>query len=164
MDKTIENIKKIVDEESFVEISKEVTDNCVIGYGTVCGKLLYIISDTGKFIDEMYLKKVKHIYELAMKTGAPIVYIMNNQGLKLDDNIKALLTTGASDTASRLNVYDIAGNVWEWTLENTYNTSTPCARRGGSFGSLGSYSPASDRSNGSTTRSDYSNGFRVSLY
>lgn len=90
MDKTIENIKKIVDEESFVEISKEVTDNCVIGYGTVCGKLLYIISDTGKFIDEMYLKKVKHIYELAMKTGAPIVYIMNNQGLKLDDNIKAL--------------------------------------------------------------------------
>ena len=67
-----------------------MTDNCVIGYGTVCNKLLYIISDTGKYIDEMYLKKVKQIYELAIKTGAPIVYIMNNQGLKLDDNIKAL--------------------------------------------------------------------------
>ena len=90
MDKVIENIKRLVDDGSFVEISKEVTDNCVIGYGTVCGKLLYIISDTGKFIDEMYLKKVKKIYSLAMETGAPIVYIMNNQGLKLDDNIKAL--------------------------------------------------------------------------
>ena len=90
MDKIIENIKRIVDDSSFVEISREVSDNCVIGYGTVCGKLLYVISDTGKFIDEMYLKKVKQIYELAIKTGAPIVYIIDNQGLKLDDNVKAL--------------------------------------------------------------------------
>lgn len=90
MDKVIANIKSIVDDGSFVEISREVSDNCVIGYGTVCGKLLYIVSDTGRFIDEMYLKKVKQIYEFAIKTGAPIVYIINNQGLKLDDNIKAL--------------------------------------------------------------------------
>lgn len=94
MVKVIENIKSIVDENSFVEISKEVTDNCVIGYGTVCGKLIYIISDTGKFIDEMYFEKVKRIYELAIKTGAPIVYIINNQGLQLSDKAKALTYYG----------------------------------------------------------------------
>ena len=131
MDKIIENIKRIVDDESFVEISKEVTDNCVIGYGTVCGKLLYIISDTGKFIDDLYLKKVKHIYELAIKTGAPIVYIMDNQGLKLDDNIKALSYYG--DIINRRNLWisflfshfsaDLPCSFTAWTLWETVSKS-----------------------------------------
>lgn len=90
MEKFIENINKMVDEGSFIELSKGVSDTVVIGYGTVCGKLVYVISDTGKYIDEMYLKKVSYIYNLSMKTGAPIVYIINNQGLKLDDNVKSL--------------------------------------------------------------------------
>ena len=80
------------------------------------------------------------------------------------DNIAALLTTGASDTASRLNVYDIAGNLWEWTLEKTSNTESQCARRGGFFNDDGSSRPASYRPSSSTTDSFFSIGFRVSFY
>lgn len=75
-----------------------------------------------------------------------------------------LLTTGADESFSLMNIYDIAGNVWEWTLEWTSNDSSPCASRGGSYNSYGSGYPASYRIYGGTSDS-YSNiGFRVSLY
>ena len=41
-----------------------------------------------------------------------------------------LLTTGASEDAKKMNIYDFAGNAWEWTLEKTSSTSSPCAVRG----------------------------------
>ena len=40
-------------------------------------------------------------------------------------------TTGAVDQNSSLNIYDIAGNVWEYTLEK-YKGSIPCVSRGSS--------------------------------
>ena len=79
---------------------------------------------------------------------------------------RILLTTGASDTNSKKNIYDLAGNVSEWTLEHaTSDTYYPCADRGGSFGNTGSYSPASYRGYYvSTTGSGSLVGFRSSLY
>ncbi len=44
-----------------------------------------------------------------------------------------LLTTGATKRNSKMNIYDLAGNVWEWTLEKSTDTSLPCANRGGSL-------------------------------
>ena len=38
-----------------------------------------------------------------------------------------LLTTKASDTFEKQNIFDFAGNVWEWTLEYSANTSNPCS-------------------------------------
>ena len=75
-----------------------------------------------------------------------------------------LYTTGASDNNSKKNIYDLAGNVYEWTLEKTSSTTSPCAIRGGNFGATGSDCPASSRSYGRTSSSDYIYGFRVSLY
>ena len=75
-----------------------------------------------------------------------------------------LLSTGASETFSKQGIYDIAGNVWEWTLEYTAYSSTPCAKRGGYYSSYGSGYPAAYR-NGSSTTNYYDNiGFRLSLY
>lgn len=75
-----------------------------------------------------------------------------------------LLTTGASDTCKKMNIYDLAGNVWEWTLENTASTYNPCAERGGYCYFTGSDFPASYRNGDVTTTSDYYVGFRSSLY
>ena len=77
---------------------------------------------------------------------------------------KILLTTGASDTNSKYNIYDLAGNVYEWTLERTSDISDPCAVRGGSSGITGSNYPVSYRSYEIPTYSSDYIGFRCSLY
>ena len=75
-----------------------------------------------------------------------------------------LLTAGASDDTKKMNIYDFAGNEWEWTLEKTSDSSRPCARRGGDYLNTGSSYPASYRNYDYTTRSNYSIGFRPTLY
>ena len=75
-----------------------------------------------------------------------------------------LLTTGGTEATNLQNIYDIAGNVLEWTLEKASGDSYPCAGRGGTFGIGGSVSPASDRSFGTTSGSGFGIGFRFSLY
>ena len=77
---------------------------------------------------------------------------------------KILLTTGASDTNSKYNIYDLAGNVYEWTLERTSDTSRPCAYRGGDYYGNGSSYPVSYRYNVILTNSGGYVGFRCSLY
>ena len=74
-----------------------------------------------------------------------------------------LLTTGATEATNLQNIYDIAGNVHEWTLE-FYTTSLPCVYRGGSSGSSGSDSPAKYRYSFFTSSYNLSVGFRVGLW
>ena len=75
-----------------------------------------------------------------------------------------LVTTGTSEKNKVMNIYDVAGNVFEWTLEYTSNTSSPCACRGGSCDVTGSIGPAAFRGDDSTDDSFFSIGFRVSLF
>ena len=75
-----------------------------------------------------------------------------------------MLTAGASDDTKKMNIYDFAGNEWEWTLEKTSYSGHPCAYRGGNYGNSGSYSPASDRSSSGTAGAGSIVGFRSALY
>ena len=75
-----------------------------------------------------------------------------------------LLTTGASEDTKKMNIYDFAGNEWEWTLETTSNTDHRCARRGGIYNYKGSINPAYGHGYNYTTDSHYSIGFRSVLY
>ena len=75
-----------------------------------------------------------------------------------------LLTTGASDACKKMNIYDLAGNVYEWTLEYTAGTSYSCVPRGGYYDNTGFSDPASNRSTGTTTYSYNIFGFRFSLF
>ena len=76
-----------------------------------------------------------------------------------------LLTTGATEIAKLKNMYDVAGNVWEWTLEKTNYDSYPCVIRGGSYYGDGGENLASYRYNHTATNScNYGISFRISLY
>ena len=63
-----------------------------------------------------------------------------------------------------MNIYDFAGNEWEWTLEKTSYASNPCAIRGGSFDNDSSDTPASKRDYNNTTDSSDFISFRSTLY
>ena len=75
-----------------------------------------------------------------------------------------LLTTGATETHKLMNIYDIAGNVWEWTLEWSSNNNYPAANRGGGYSHSGSKYSAFYRDNNGNSDSYDSLGFRISLY
>lgn len=73
----------------------------------------------------------------------------------------SLQATGYSENWKANNIYDLAGNAWEWTNEiyGTQRTS-----RGGSFEDDGSYFAASSGFFASTTATGTHAGFRVVLY
>lgn len=85
---------------------------------------------------------------------------------KKETNESILLSTGASEKFSKHGIYDLAGNVWEWTLEYTTNSSEPCSCRGGSYFNEGSFTPVRYRSNHNTANYNYNNdiGFRIVIY
>ena len=75
-----------------------------------------------------------------------------------------LVTTGTSETNKVMNIYDIAGNVDEWTLESPSSDINQCASRGGSYFDTGSNNPAALRVGSYSVLSINRIGFRVSLF
>ena len=76
---------------------------------------------------------------------------------------KVLLTTGASERNSVLNIYDLSGNEWEWTLEKSTATSFPIVIRGGNYYN-NSNTPAVFRTIQITSSSDSGISFRPTLW
>ena len=81
------------------------------------------------------------------------------------------IATGASNYTKVNNIYDMAGNMWEWTTEvkdykNSSNvTGAFAVLRGGGFIDRGNSLPISSRrGNSSTGGSGFDFGFRVILY
>ena len=76
-----------------------------------------------------------------------------------------LLSTGASDTFSKQGIYDLAGNVWEYTLGySSYSTEYRCIVRGGAYSQDGSFTQEFFRNSTKTSATYADNGFRVTLY
>ena len=72
------------------------------------------------------------------------------------------IPTGSAEYTKANNIYDLAGNVFDWTLEADYTNSR--VLRGGSCSSNGSSYPARYRGYYSPTNSDYFYGCRSALY
>ncbi len=84
-----------------------------------------------------------------------------------------LLTTGATKQVMKNNLYDIAGNLWEWTSEAAYvdnldydndTTYNTYVLRGGAFHHAYATCPVCDRDYGCAPHTNTNLGFRPTLY
>lgn len=108
-----QRIAALLDDNSFVEIGAMVTaratdfnlkqtetpsDGCITGYGVIDGNLVYVYSQDasvlGGSIGEMHAKKITKLYDLAMKTGAPVIGLLDSAGLRLQEAADALNAFG----------------------------------------------------------------------
>ena len=108
-----QRITALLDDNSFVEIGAMVTaratdfnlkqtetpsDGCITGYGVIDGNLVYVYgqdaSVLGGSIGEMHAKKIAGLYDLAMKTGAPVIGLIDSAGLRLQEATDALNAFG----------------------------------------------------------------------
>jgi len=101
-------IEALVDAGSFVEIGagitartsgkKEASDGVITGYAVAGGNPVYVYSQDasvlGGTIGEMHAGKIARIYELAMKTGAPVVGFIDCGGMRLGEAQDALSAFG----------------------------------------------------------------------
>lgn len=73
----------------------------------------------------------------------------------------SLAKTGQAEQYAIKNIYDMAGNVAEWTMENDEETRIV---RGGSYSNMGVEWTSSSRGNNNQTLQDPRIGFRICLY
>lgn len=111
--KASQRITALLDDNSFVEIGGLVTaratdfnqkpnetpsDGCITGYGVIDGNLVYVYSQDASVmngsIGEMHARKIAGLYDLAMKTGAPVIGLIDSAGLRLQEASDALSAFG----------------------------------------------------------------------
>ena len=111
--KASQRINALLDDNSFVEIGALVTaratdfnmkptdapsDGCITGYGVIGGNPVYVYSQDVSVMNgtlgEMHAKKIANLYDLAMKTGAPIIGLLDSAGLRLQEATDALNAFG----------------------------------------------------------------------
>lgn len=92
-------------------------------------------------------------------------YVINSE-TNSDTKYNQLLTTGASENANTMNIYDLAGNLYEYTLEKTPSDDIKKAFvvRGGEYSGSGDWGSMSKRFyNSYGNIADYV-GFRVTMF
>ena len=81
------------------------------------------------------------------------------------DRNGVILSTGATERNSTLNIYDLAGNICEWVLEKNNNGGNgPCVNRGGTSVTTGYGDKVLDHNSDSTTISYNICGFRTTIF
>ena len=103
------------------------------------------------------------LYETGEKSMAKIVGDSTSWGNYSDDNDgnSGIINTGTERTVAN-NIYDLAGNLSEWTTEAVSTTSR--VYRGGDSYSSGSFFPACYRGDGSPSNAINFIGFRPALF
>ena len=108
-----ERIDYLFDDHSFVEVGGYVSarntdynlgakkvegDGVITGYGVINDRMVYVYSQDasalGGSVGEMHAKKIASLYDLAMKTGAPIIGMLDCAGLRLQEATDALHAFG----------------------------------------------------------------------
>lgn len=113
-----ERLDLLFDAGSFIEVEKFKTtpgakagaqsegilgDGVVVGYGLIDGRQVFAFADDHTVhrgtVSQVHAQKVSRVFDLAMKTGSPIVGLVDSEGPRLEDGILTL--AGNSDVAVR---------------------------------------------------------------
>lgn len=108
-----QRIENLLDDNSFVEIGAFVkarstdfnikakdtpSDGVITGYGVINGRLVYVYSQDssvlGGSVGEMHAKKIVSLYDMAMKTGSPVIGLIDSTGLRLQESVDGLNAFG----------------------------------------------------------------------
>lgn len=114
--KARQRINALLDDQSFVEIGALVTaratdfdlkqndtpsDGVITGYGVIGGNPVYVYSQDASVLNgtvgEMHAKKIANLYDLAMKTGTPVIGLLDSAGFRLQESTDALDAFGTID-------------------------------------------------------------------
>lgn len=104
-----ERINLLVDRDSFLELDpfaesrfsrfgmdkkKVLGDAVITGVGKVNGRQVYVYSqdfaEIGGSLGEMHAEKIRRIYELALKTGHPVIGIIDSGGARIQEGVASL--------------------------------------------------------------------------
>ena len=131
-----------------------------------------MIDETGGAVEEarrMYPGKSTLVYGVQwdavmrwISKDSILLQYLTNSTVKGNYNNSNSITTGSNPAYQMKNIYDMAGNVWEWTMEANYTNLR--VRRGGDYTNSGSDFPVAHRNNSLPDNSFPSVGFRVALY
>ena len=108
-----ERIERLFDSSTFVETGSLICarstdynlgakklpgDGVITGYGIIDDRMVYVYSQDGDVlggsVGEMHAKKIAAVYDLAIKTGAPVIGMVDSAGLRLQEANDALQAFG----------------------------------------------------------------------
>ena len=93
----------LFDPDTFVEMdafamANDVSCGVITGYGYVDGNPVYAFAQDnsvdGGAVGRIHAEKIKKVYEMASKTGAPVVAIYDSKGARLNEGFDALAGYG----------------------------------------------------------------------
>ncbi len=94
-----ERVAKLLDEGSFVELDVLVSRNndyagVVTGYGTVEDRPVYVAAQDytvhGGAMGAQQAQKICKVLDMAEKTGAPVIFLCDSAGVRLDEGAEAM--------------------------------------------------------------------------
>lgn len=92
--KALGRVEKLVDAQSFSQIGAYVTDdNVVAGFATIDTRPCYIYCQYGP-VTLSHAEKVSRIYKMAVAMGAPVISILDSEGIHMESGMEVLAAYG----------------------------------------------------------------------
>ena len=129
-------------------------------HGIEKGELITDSSDWGNYRNVAFNINRGGYSSDAFNTNGFIILSENETYSKPENSsVGIILTPGAIDRNMKMNIYDIAGNLYEWTLEKTSSEYGPCVSRGGYCFGYGYDLPVSIRNDSVASFNSYHTRF-----
>ena len=106
-----ERLDYLLDKDSFIELDafaelqnkdleakKRAGDGVITGHGTIDKRPVYVYAQDFSFMGgsmgEMHNRKIANVMEIALKTGCPIIGLLDSAGARIQEGVSALDTGG----------------------------------------------------------------------